>query len=96
MLVVKDTNSPRGTRIRVVSKSTGMIGIPEFTDFGVKVTMLFDAKIKVGDQIEIISEVYPATNGRYIIYKLDFDLSNRGEAFYYVAECRRPGGVFFG
>lgn len=95
-LVVKDKNAPISTGVRLVSAGTGMIGMPEFNDFGVKVRVLFDALLKVGDQIEVKSETYPAANGRYITYKIDFDISSREQPFYYMIEARRQGGVFNG
>lgn len=95
-LVVKNSNAPLSGRFRIVSAANGMVGMPEFTDFGVKVRFLFDIQTKIGDELEIQSEVYPAANGRYIIYKLDFDIANRDNPFYYIAEARRPGSAFSG
>ena len=95
-LVVKNKNAPLTGRKIIVSAKTGMIGIPEFTDFGVKVRMLFNKEIRVGDAIETVSEFYPATNGTYINYKMDFDLCNRDGPFNLILETRRPGGVFVG
>lgn len=95
-LIVKNKNAPIRGGVRLISAETGMIGTPELTDFGVKVKFLFDNQVKVGDQIEIDSKFYPAANGRYIIYKLDFDIANRDLPFYLIAETRRPGGVFNG
>jgi len=96
VLVVKNINAPLSGRRRELSAANGMVGKPEFTDFGVKVKFLFDVYTKVGDELEIVSEVYPAANGRYVIYKLDFDIANRDTPFWYVAETRRPGGVLSG
>lgn len=95
-LIVKDANIPRPGPTRRISADTGMVGMPEFTDFGVRVKILFDATVRVGDQVQIISEFYPAANGLYIIYKIDFDIANREEPFYLVIETRRPGGVLNG
>ncbi len=91
-LVVKNKNEPSRGVARLISAETGMIGKPEFTDFGVKVRFLFDNQAKTGDALKIKSEFYPAANGTYVVYKLDFDLSNRDTPFYYIAETRRPGG----
>ncbi len=88
-LVVKNKNEPLPGAVRIINSDNGMIGMPEFTDFGVKVRILFDNKTKIGDEIKVESEFYPATNGRYVIYKLDFDIANRGQNFYYVVEARR-------
>jgi hypothetical protein len=91
-LVVKNKNAPIKGDVRIISANTGMIGMPEFTDFGVKVRFLFDIHSKVGQKIEIKSDFYPAANGVYNIFKLNFDLSNRDTPFYYVAETIRQGG----
>lgn len=95
-LVVNKTNEPLPNRTRIVSKDTGMVGKPELTDFGVNVRFFLDLDTRVNDEIEIISEVNPSANGKYIIYKLDFDIANRDLPFYYIAEARRKGGVFNG
>ncbi len=87
--MVKNKNEPLPGAVRIINSDNGMIGMPEFTDFGVKVRILFDNKTKIGDEIKVESEFYPATNGRYVIYKLDFDIANRGQNFYYVVEARR-------
>lgn len=93
-LIVKNANSPISGRSRIVSAETGMVGIPEFTDFGIKVKTFYDIDTRIGDEIEVISKIYPASNGKYIIYKLDFDISNRDIPFYYIIETRRAGGIF--
>jgi len=92
-LVVKDTNAPISGEVRTIDAATGMVGMPEFTDFGVKLRVLFSSRIRVGEQIELDSKFYPATNGRYIIYKLSFDISSRDQPFYYIVEARRAGGI---
>ena len=75
--------------LRVLSESNGMIGIPEWTELGVKVTFLIDAKTTVGGYIDIDSKRYPAFSGRYGIYKLGFNLASRETPFYYIAEAAR-------
>ena len=66
-----------------------MIGIPEFTEQGVKVKFLVDNQTKLGGGIEIRSVQYPATNGQYSIYKLGFQIASREQPFYYIAEAAR-------
>lgn len=75
----------------VLSKETGMIGIPQPTEQGVKVRFLLDPQARVGSQISLVSEMNPAVNGDYVVYKLGFDISNRDTAFYSIAEARRVG-----
>ena len=90
-MVVKNKDVPRAGLRRFLSLDTGLVGIPQFTEFGIKVTFLFDAETTIGSQLQIESEVYPAANGLYSIYRLGFDLANRDTPFYYLAEARRIG-----
>ena len=89
-LVVKDTTRPLVGRLKLISAATGMIGIPEITEQGVKVKFLLDGETVLGGLINIQSELNPAANGNYIIYKLSFDIANRDEPFYWIAEGKRP------
>lgn len=89
-LVVKDANKPLRGKVRVISKSTGMIGIPEITERGVNVKFLYDNQTKLGNAITIKSEMYKAANGTYNIFRLGFQLTSRDIPFYYIAEASRP------
>lgn len=88
-LVVKDFNVPLSGRVRELNLDTGMIGIPEFTEQGIKVKMLFDNQTVLGGGIRIVSKLNPAANGLYTVFKLGFELASRDTPFYYIAECTR-------
>lgn len=88
-LVVKDSSKPLKIPPKIVSENTGMIGIPEFTEQGLKVKFLYDNSTTLGGLMRVISIQYPAANGDYIIYKLSFELSTREMPFYYIAEGQR-------
>lgn len=90
-LIVKDYNVPLAQATHVLSKSSGLIGVPELTEQGVKVKYLLDPKSQLGGEIELESEIYPAVNGKYVIYKLSYEVSNRDTPFYCIAECKRKG-----
>lgn len=90
-LVVKDATQSLPGRNRVLNLDNGLIGIPQFQEFGIAVTYFFDSFSTVGTQLELQSTIYPATNGLYTIYKLSFDLASRDTPFYYQAEARRVG-----
>ena len=88
-LFVKDAAiSLRGTT-KLVSAETGMIGIPEFTEQGIRVKFLYDNQTSIGGGLQIVSKIYPAANGHYIIYKLGFQLANRDTPFYWIADATR-------
>jgi len=88
-LVVKDAGRPRKNRKRILRKDTGMVGIPEVTEHGVKVKFLFDNETVVGGELEIKSELNPAVDGNYEIYKLSFELASRDNPWYWIAEAKR-------
>lgn len=88
-LIVKNAMTPLRGITRVLSAETGMIGIPEFTEQGIKVKMLFDNQTRLGSGLQINSTQYPAANGNYVVYKLNFDLASRDVPFYYIAEAAR-------
>lgn len=92
-LVVKDFNAPLVGRVRELNLDTGMIGIPEFTEQGIKVKMLFDNQTVLGGGINITSQLNPAANGLYTVFKLGFELASRDTPFYYIAECTRAAGA---
>lgn len=88
-LVVKKRNEPRKGATKKLNKSTGMIGVPEVTEQGVTVKMLYDQEVKIGGALEISSDLNPSIDGRYEIFKLRFELATRAEAFYWVADAKR-------
>jgi baseplate hub protein gp41 len=89
VLVVKNANVPLSGTVRVLSATSGMIGIPTMTERGLRVTFLLDNTTVLGGGLQIQSVEYPAINGNYIIYKLGFQIANRETPFYWIAEALR-------
>ena len=87
--IVKNAFVPLNNTLRILNADTGMIGIPQFTEQGIKVKFLLDNRTTLGGSLEIQSKIYPAINGRYVIYKLGFEIANRDTPFYYIAEASR-------
>jgi hypothetical protein len=92
-LVVKDYNAALTRRVRVLNLDTGMIGIPEFTEQGIKVKMLFENQTVLGGGLDVSSKLNPAANGLYTVYKLSFELASRDTPWYYIAEATRSPGA---
>jgi len=90
-LIVKDIGVPLKNVITNVSADTGMVGVPELTEVGVKVKYLLDKNTRLGGQLNLTSKINPAANGSYVIYKLSFEIANREEQFYFIAEAARIG-----
>ena len=90
-LIVKDIGVPLKNAITNVSADTGMVGVPELTEVGIKVKYLLDKDTRLGGQLNLTSKINPASNGSYVIYKLNFDIATREQPFYYIAEAARIG-----
>jgi hypothetical protein len=88
-LIVKDVKTPLKNRVSVVNESTGMIGVPELTEQGVKVKFLLNGQTTLGGLVRVVSKLNSAANGDYVIYKLSFDVATREEPFYWIAEGMR-------
>lgn len=68
--------------VKLISKDTGMIGLPEPDQYGVKVKCLLDASLNLSKWIKLQSVKLPTLNGYYQVYDLDFDFANREQNFY--------------
>jgi hypothetical protein len=88
-LIVKDQHVALTGKMRVLNIDTGMIGIPEITEKGIKVKFLLDNVTTLGGGLKIESVLNPAINGVYVIYKLGFEIASRDTPFYWIAEAIR-------
>ena len=88
-LVVNEGGIIKGTGTQVLNADTGLIGIPEVTDYGVKVRYRMNAFAMVGSKIELKSKVIPLADGTYTVLNLEHVGDFRGQNWYTEAECRR-------
>ena len=88
-LVVKPRVGPLPGSVRVLDEASGLVGIPEATEKGVKVKFLLDNTTTLGGSLILRSKVYPTLSGTYEIFKLSFDVSSDDTPFYYIAEALR-------
>jgi hypothetical protein len=88
-LIVKNTRVPLTGVKRILSGTSGMIGIPKLTEQGVKITYFLDAETKIGGGLEVNSEIYPSIDGNYCIFKLGWNIAYRETPFYWIADALR-------
>ena len=72
--------STSGTKL--INLSSGLIGIPQPTEYGCKFKTLLDPTLNPGDWVKLESEKIPAVNGFYQIYDLNFNFSTIELDFY--------------
>lgn len=70
-----------------VSEDTGMVGVPEITEQGLKVRALFNPAVSLGGAVNVTSKLNPSANGVFVIYKLSYELDSREKNWYFIAEC---------
>lgn len=95
-LIVKNMNIPLTGVLRILDDHSGMIGIPEITEQGIKITYMLDNASKLGGALQVTSQMYPTVNGTYVIYKLGWNIASRDVPFYWIGEAVRlekSGGV---
>lgn len=88
-LIIKEADKALRGKRKILNIDSGMVGIPELTEKGVKVKFLFDPDTTLGSELKVESTLNPAAAGNYIIYKLSFSLSNHSTDFYWTAEAKR-------
>lgn len=88
-LIVKNKGEPLNDSEVTINENTGMVGIPELTEWGIRVICMADVKPILGGSIAVSSVLNPSIDGRYVVYKILFDMANREQPFYYVIEASR-------
>ena len=74
--------------VKLVNSSSGLVGIPQATEYGAKFKVLLDPTLNPADWVRLESEKFPAINDYYQIYNLKFDFSSREKNFYCEIECK--------
>lgn len=90
-LIIKDRGDPLPERTKVLSSASGMVGVPEATERGVRVSFFLDQDTVLGGALELESELNPPLTGNYTIFKLGFEAASRDTPFYWTAEASRNG-----
>lgn len=89
-LIVADQGVPLpNLEKRIVSPSSGMVGIPEIDELGVAVKVMMDGTFSLLQIITIESGLNPAANGDYQVSRLEFEVATRDEPFWYTVHANR-------
>ena len=73
----------------VLTPENGMVGIPQPTEQGIRVQLMFDNNLTLGRKLDIVSNRYPSLTGQYKVYKISYNLTNRDTPFYMTADANR-------
>lgn len=71
----------KGT-IKLINEDSGLIGIPQPDEYGVKIKVLLDPSVNLGDWFKLESKRLPIVNGFYQVYEMTYDFATREPQYY--------------
>lgn len=81
-LIVTEWGKALQGEIVEVNAATGLIGIPQITQWGVKFTTLADTPIRLAGAVDLFSAMNPAVNQNWIITGVEYDITSRDGSWY--------------
>jgi hypothetical protein len=87
-LIVKDRNKIIDTS--VTANLTEFVDIPQWTEWGIEFTALFDPTVRLAHAATVTSKMNPSLNGQYVVMELEYDLASRKDNFYVKANANPP------
>lgn len=68
--------------IKVINGDTGLIGLPQPDEYGVKIKVLLDPSVALGDWFKLESKRLSIVNGFYQVYEMTYDFATREPQYY--------------
>lgn len=68
--------------VKVINGDSGLIGLPQPDEHGVKIKVLLDPTVNLGDWFKLESERLPIINGFYQVYEMTYDFATREPQYY--------------
>lgn len=79
--VDKDEEAPSTTKqagtVKIINGDSGLIGLPQPDEYGVKIKVLLDPAVALGDWFKLESKRLPIVNGFYQVYEMTYDFATR-------------------
>lgn len=76
------SNKKQSGYIKLINADTGLIGIPQPDEYGIKVKILLDPYVQLSDWFKLESKQFPLLNGVYQIYEISIDGATREPQYY--------------
>lgn len=67
LIILKDTDAIKGY-VPLINDESGLLGVPKHEDAILKIDMIFEPRIIVGQIIEVNSRILPMFNGQYKVF----------------------------
>lgn len=75
--------------VKLISAESGMIGLPQPDEQGIKVKVLLDPSLRLADWVKIDSKRLPIVNGLYQVYEMTYDFATREPQYYIEVKAKR-------
>ena len=85
-LVIRDIGVPRKDAPIEINVNTGMIGIPEITEIGLRVRVLITNNILLGSPVRVTSAQNAVANGLFYVVRQYFEVASREAPFYWILD----------
>ena len=89
LLVIDNNEQPPETSttkkegyIKLINGDSGLIGLPQPDEHGVKIKVLLDPAVNLGDWFKLESQRLPIVNGYYQVYEMTYDFATREPQYY--------------
>lgn len=76
------SNRKEAGTVKIINGDTGLIGLPQPDEYGVKIKILIDPSVALGDWFKLESERLPIINAFYQVYEMTFDFATREPQYY--------------
>ncbi len=85
-VVDKNEEAPSTTKqsgtIKIINADSGLIGLPQPDEYGVKIKILLDPSVALADWFKLESKRLPIVNGFYQVYEMTYDFATREPQYY--------------
>jgi len=79
----ENSGSTKGeNEVKLINLSSGLVDVPQSTEYGAKFKVLLDPTLNPSDWVCLESFLFPAMNGFYQIYELNYKFSSMEKDFY--------------
>ncbi len=76
------SNKKQSGYIKVINADSGLIGLPQPDEYGVKIKVLLDPSVNLADWFKLESKRLPIVNGFYQVYEMTYDFASREPQYY--------------
>lgn len=76
------SNKKQSGYIKVINGDSGLIGLPQPDEYGIKIKVLLDPSVNLADWFKLESKRLPIVNGFYQVYEMTYDFASREPQYY--------------